>query len=84
MNRKDIRNTNPRNDCRWCELHYFVDFKGNHVDEQYAECTNQIKSWGMVSIDITKEGNPLEWETKCESCKYYESKMQLELFETLT
>lgn len=80
MNRKDIRITQPRIDCRWCEIRNFVDFHGNHVKEQYAVCRNQVKSWGMVSIDITKEGNPLEWETKCENCKCYESIKQLELF----
>lgn len=81
MNRKDIRKTKPRIDCRWCEIHNFVDFSGNHVEEQYAECTNQIKSWGMVSIDITEEGNPLEWETSCKNCKHYESTRQLSIFE---
>lgn len=80
MNRHDIRITHPRIDCRWCEIHNFVDLKGNHVREQYAECTNKIKSWGMASIDITKEGNPLMWETKCENCKLYDPKMQLSLF----
>lgn len=80
LHRKDIRITRPRTDCRWVRIHNFVDFAGNHLDEQYAECTNQIKSWGMVSIDITKEGNPLEWETSCENCKYYETTNQLLLF----
>lgn len=80
MNRNDIRVTTPRTDCRWCEIHNFVDFDGNHLKEQYAVCTNRVKSWGMVSIDITKDGNPLEWETKCENCMSYESKMQLSLF----
>lgn len=79
MNRKDIRITKPHTDCRWCQIHNFVDFYGNHVKEQYAVCTNQVKSWGMVSIDITQEGNPLEWETKCENCKFYDTIKQLEL-----
>lgn len=82
MHSKDIRNTNPRIDCRWCELHNFVDFKGNHFDEQYAVCKNQVKSWGMDSIDITKEGNPLQWETNCTNCKHFESNRQLSLFDS--
>lgn len=80
INRKDIRLTRARIDCRWIRLHNFVDFKGNRCTEQYAECTNPVKTHGMVSIDITEEGNPLQWEVSCRKCNCYESECQLELF----
>lgn len=81
MNRKDIRITKPHTDCRWCKIHNFRNLDGSKREEQYAECTNQVKSWGMVAIDITKEGNPLEWETSCTNCKKFESINQLSIFD---
>lgn len=82
MNRKDIRLTKPNTVCKYCVLHHFVNFNGKQLEEQYAECTNKIKSWGMWSIDITEEGNPLQWETTCRNCKQYESKRQLSIFDS--
>ena len=78
---KDIRLTKPNVDCVYCELHHFVDFiTKKHVEEMYAVCTNKVKSQGMVSIDITQDGNPLQWETTCKNCKLYCNKNQLDLF----
>lgn len=80
MNRKDIRITLPRKDCRFVEIHNFVDLKGNKLASQYALCRNRYKAQDCYSIDITLKGNPLLWETSCHNCKYYDSSNQLSLF----
>lgn len=81
MNDKDIRESKPNVNCKWCEVHNFVDMEGNETESQYAVCTHQAKTQGCVSIDITATGNALLFETSCKDCKYYESKGQLTIFD---
>ena len=80
VNPKDIRITQPNLDCKFCIVRNFVNMKGNKVDSQYAECINQKKTHGCVSIDIKLEINPLMWETSCRNCKLFISRNQLTLF----
>lgn len=77
---KYIENSKPRKDCIYCQIHNFLDMKGNKLSIQYAECTNQVVSYGMVSIDIVMRAQPFEYNTSCRNCKHYESNQQLTLF----
>lgn len=77
---KYIQNAKPRTDCIYCQVHNFVDMKGNKLQEQYAQCTNKIVSMGMVSIDIVLHPEPFGYNTSCQKCKHYNSQKQLTLF----
>lgn len=80
INPHDIRVTHPEIDCKFCELHNFVDWEGNVVDSQYALCTNQENSHGCTAIDIVYDATNLLWEVSCKNCKKFISKNQLLLF----
>lgn len=80
MNRKDIRLSQPRQDCRFVQIHNFGDIRGNKCEAKYALCINQKKTSGCVSIDIAQNPVPFAWETSCINCKLFESANQLSLF----
>ena len=75
-----IDNSKPRKDCVFCQIHNFVDMKGNKLPLQYALCDNQVVSMGMVTIQIVFKAMPFEYNTSCQHCKHYKSKQQLTLF----
>lgn len=72
-----IENSKPRIDCIYCQIHNYVDMKGNKLPLRYALCINQVVSRGLTAIDIVSKAQPFEYNTSCKNCKFYESNLQL-------
>ena len=81
LNRPTIKETHPNIDCKFCELHNYVESDGKtQTIYKYAVCNNLKKTHGCCYIDIAFKANPLDFKTSCQNCKEYVSKSQLSFF----
>lgn len=80
MNPYNIKLTKPKIDCKFCELHNFLDRNNQPTSDQYAMCNNQNITKGVETIQIGCSTSAIMWTVACKGCKHYIYKNQLDLF----